>query len=88
MYLLCGADRQVQLDKGDTAAQELVNSLQVLEVMAGAMSAALKSLVRPLLCVVIMLQACMIDTREDLIFIRSLSFHEQKIAGVIAEVQK
>lgn len=37
-------DRQVQLEKGDPAAQELVNSLQVLEVMAGAMAAELKSL--------------------------------------------
>lgn len=39
-------DRQVQLERGDTAAQELVNSLQVLEVMAGAMSAELKPLVK------------------------------------------
>ncbi|XP_008278401.1 TATA-binding protein-associated factor 172 [Stegastes partitus] len=37
-------DRQVQLERGDTAAQELVNSLQVLEVMAGAMAAELKPL--------------------------------------------
>uniref|UniRef100_H3CEF8 B-TFIID TATA-box binding protein associated factor 1 n=1 Tax=Tetraodon nigroviridis TaxID=99883 RepID=H3CEF8_TETNG len=37
-------DRQVQLERGDTAAQELVNSLQVLEVTAGAMSAELKPL--------------------------------------------
>ncbi|XP_068183061.1 TATA-binding protein-associated factor 172 [Antennarius striatus] len=35
-------DRQAQLDRGDAAAQDLVNSLQVLEVMAGAMDAALK----------------------------------------------
>ncbi|XP_076025391.1 TATA-binding protein-associated factor 172 [Genypterus blacodes] len=35
-------DRQGHLEKGDTAAQELVNSLQVLEVMAGAMAAELK----------------------------------------------
>lgn len=50
LCLSCGADRQVQLEKGDPAAQELVNSLQVLEVMAGAMAAELKSLVRPLPC--------------------------------------
>ncbi|KAM9345373.1 TATA-binding protein-associated factor 172 [Symphorus nematophorus] len=37
-------DRQAQLERGDAAAQELVNSLQVLEVMAGAMSAELKPL--------------------------------------------
>ncbi|XP_037321187.2 TATA-binding protein-associated factor 172 [Pungitius pungitius] len=37
-------DRQVQLERGDPAAQELVNSLQVLEVMAGAMAAELKPL--------------------------------------------
>ncbi|XP_061914731.1 TATA-binding protein-associated factor 172 [Entelurus aequoreus] len=37
-------DRQVQLDRGDAAAQELVNSLQVLEVTAGAMSYELKPL--------------------------------------------
>ncbi|XP_037638509.1 TATA-binding protein-associated factor 172 isoform X1 [Sebastes umbrosus] len=37
-------DRQVQLERGDAAAQELVNSLQVLEVMAGAMSAELTPL--------------------------------------------
>ncbi|XP_069001339.1 TATA-binding protein-associated factor 172 [Embiotoca jacksoni] len=37
-------DRQLQLERGDAAAQELVNSLQVLEVMAGAMSADLKPL--------------------------------------------
>ncbi|XP_070771882.1 TATA-binding protein-associated factor 172 [Enoplosus armatus] len=37
-------DRQVQLERGDAAAQELVNSLQVLEVMAGAMAAELKPL--------------------------------------------
>ncbi len=46
MGLLCFLDRQVQLERGDTAAQELVNSLQVLEVMAGAMAAELKPLVR------------------------------------------
>uniref|UniRef100_A0A3Q3JAF2 BTAF1 RNA polymerase II, B-TFIID transcription factor-associated n=1 Tax=Monopterus albus TaxID=43700 RepID=A0A3Q3JAF2_MONAL len=34
----------VLLEKGDTAAQELVNSLQVLEVMAGAMASELKPL--------------------------------------------
>lgn len=39
-------DRQVQLERGDAAAQELINSLQVLEVMTGAMSAELKPLVR------------------------------------------
>lgn len=50
LCLSCVADRQVQLEKGDSAAQELVNSLQVLEVMAGAMAAELKSLVR--LCLV------------------------------------
>ncbi|XP_059214862.1 TATA-binding protein-associated factor 172 isoform X2 [Centropristis striata] len=37
-------DRQVQLERGDAAAQDLVNSLQVLEVMAGAMAAELKPL--------------------------------------------
>ncbi|XP_004554604.1 TATA-binding protein-associated factor 172 isoform X1 [Maylandia zebra] len=37
-------DRQAQLERGDAAAQELVNSLQVLEVMAGAMAAELKPL--------------------------------------------
>ncbi|TKS85272.1 TATA-binding protein-associated factor 172 [Collichthys lucidus] len=37
-------DRQVQLERGDGAAQDLVNSLQVLEVMAGAMAAELKPL--------------------------------------------
>ncbi len=46
MGLLCFLDRQVQLERGDTAAQELVNSLQVLEVMAGAMAAELRPLVR------------------------------------------
>ncbi|KAM9365366.1 TATA-binding protein-associated factor 172 isoform 2-T2 [Pholidichthys leucotaenia] len=34
--------RQVQLERGDAAAQELVNSLQVLEVMSGAMATELK----------------------------------------------
>lgn len=43
--LLCVVDRQVQLERGDTAAQDLVNSLQVLEVMAGAMAHELKPLV-------------------------------------------
>ncbi|XP_034079596.1 TATA-binding protein-associated factor 172 isoform X1 [Gymnodraco acuticeps] len=37
-------DRQIQLERGDAAAQELVNSLQVLEVMAGAMAAELRPL--------------------------------------------
>ncbi|KAF6727063.1 TATA-binding protein-associated factor 172, partial [Oryzias melastigma] len=37
-------DRQAQLEKGDAAAQELVNSLQVLELMAGAMAAELRPL--------------------------------------------
>ncbi|XP_060942934.1 TATA-binding protein-associated factor 172 [Limanda limanda] len=37
-------DRQVQLERGDAAAQELVNSLQVLEVIAGAMASELKPL--------------------------------------------
>uniref|UniRef100_A0A7N6ALC5 BTAF1 RNA polymerase II, B-TFIID transcription factor-associated n=1 Tax=Anabas testudineus TaxID=64144 RepID=A0A7N6ALC5_ANATE len=37
-------DRQAQLERGDAAAQELVNSLQVLEVMAGAMASELKPL--------------------------------------------
>lgn len=41
----CVVDRQAQLERGDAAAQELVNSLQVLEVMAGAMAAELKPLV-------------------------------------------
>uniref|UniRef100_A0A671UYF7 B-TFIID TATA-box binding protein associated factor 1 n=1 Tax=Sparus aurata TaxID=8175 RepID=A0A671UYF7_SPAAU len=35
---------QAQLERGDGAAQELVNSLQVLEVMAGAMAPELKPL--------------------------------------------
>lgn len=43
--LLCALDRQAQLERGDAAAQELVNSLQVLEVMAGAMASELKPLV-------------------------------------------
>ncbi|KAG9344401.1 hypothetical protein JZ751_011071 [Albula glossodonta] len=34
-------DNRLQLEKGDSAAQELVNSLQVLEVTAGAMSSEL-----------------------------------------------
>lgn len=42
---LVSSDRQVQLDRGDAAAQEVVNSLQVLEIMAGAMAAELKLLV-------------------------------------------
>ncbi|XP_069395256.1 TATA-binding protein-associated factor 172 isoform X1 [Paralichthys olivaceus] len=37
-------DRQVQLERGDAAAQDLVNSLQVLEVIAGAMASELKPL--------------------------------------------
>uniref|UniRef100_A0A3P9N4Y9 B-TFIID TATA-box binding protein associated factor 1 n=1 Tax=Poecilia reticulata TaxID=8081 RepID=A0A3P9N4Y9_POERE len=37
-------DRQAQLERGNAAAQELVNSLQVLEVMAGAMAAELRPL--------------------------------------------
>ncbi|XP_057704435.1 TATA-binding protein-associated factor 172 [Corythoichthys intestinalis] len=37
-------DRQIQMERGDVAAQELVNSLQVLEVMTGAMSPDLKPL--------------------------------------------
>lgn len=36
----------MQLERGDAAAQELVNSLQVLEVTTGAMSAELKPLVK------------------------------------------
>lgn len=68
------ADRQAQLEKGDTAAQELVNSLQVLEVMAGAMAAELKSLVRALPCMFIMFQAGMIDTGENSALTGSLSF--------------
>ncbi|XP_071378280.1 TATA-binding protein-associated factor 172 isoform X1 [Centroberyx affinis] len=39
-----GIDVQVQLERGDAAAQELVNSLQVLEVTAGAMAPELKPL--------------------------------------------
>ncbi|XP_061600766.1 TATA-binding protein-associated factor 172 isoform X3 [Cololabis saira] len=35
-------DREAQLERGDAAAQELVSSLQVLEVMAGAMAAELR----------------------------------------------
>lgn len=46
LCLLRVPDRQVQLERGDPAAQELVNSLQVLEIMAGAMAAELKPLVR------------------------------------------
>uniref|UniRef100_A0A3P9J9Q0 BTAF1 RNA polymerase II, B-TFIID transcription factor-associated n=1 Tax=Oryzias latipes TaxID=8090 RepID=A0A3P9J9Q0_ORYLA len=37
-------DRQAQLEKGDAAAQELVNSLQVLELMAAAMAPDLRPL--------------------------------------------
>ncbi|XP_029441849.1 LOW QUALITY PROTEIN: TATA-binding protein-associated factor 172-like, partial [Rhinatrema bivittatum] len=37
-------DRQVQLDRGDDAAQELINSLQVLEIMAVAMAPELRPL--------------------------------------------
>ncbi|KAM6916245.1 TATA-binding protein-associated factor 172 [Xenentodon cancila] len=37
-------DRETQLERGDTAAQELVSSLQVLEVMAGAMATELRHL--------------------------------------------
>ncbi|CAL1577030.1 unnamed protein product [Knipowitschia caucasica] len=37
-------NRVVELEKGDEAAQELVNSLQVLEVLAPAMSAEFKAL--------------------------------------------
>jgi len=43
---LAAPDGQLQLERGDAAAQELVNSLQVLEVMAGAMAAELKPLVK------------------------------------------
>ena len=42
---VCVPDVQVQLERGDAAAQELVNSLQVLEVTAGAMALQLKPLV-------------------------------------------
>ena len=49
LCLLCVLDRQAQLERGDGAAQELVNSLQVLEVMAGAMAPELKPLVRLLI---------------------------------------
>uniref|UniRef100_A0AAZ3R977 TATA-binding protein-associated factor 172 n=1 Tax=Oncorhynchus tshawytscha TaxID=74940 RepID=A0AAZ3R977_ONCTS len=37
-----GIDAKLQLERGDAAAQELVNSLQVLEVTAGAMAPELK----------------------------------------------
>uniref|UniRef100_A0A673X656 B-TFIID TATA-box binding protein associated factor 1 n=1 Tax=Salmo trutta TaxID=8032 RepID=A0A673X656_SALTR len=37
-------DAKLQLERGDAAAQELVNSLQVLEVTAGAMAPELKPL--------------------------------------------
>ncbi|KAM9726612.1 TATA-binding protein-associated factor 172 [Menidia menidia] len=37
-------DRPAQLERGDAAAQDLVNSLQVLEIMAGAMAAELRPL--------------------------------------------
>lgn len=46
MVLLWCSDRQAQLEKGDAAAQELVNSLQVLELMAAAMAPDLRPLVR------------------------------------------
>lgn len=46
MCPVCVLDRQAQLERGDAAAQELVNSLQVLEVMAGAMAGELRPLVR------------------------------------------
>eukprot|EP00063_Salmo_salar_P034843 XP_014009678.1 PREDICTED: TATA-binding protein-associated factor 172-like [Salmo salar] len=39
-----GIDAKLQLERGDAAAQELVNSLQVLEVTAGAMAPELKPL--------------------------------------------
>ncbi|XP_041865492.1 TATA-binding protein-associated factor 172 [Melanotaenia boesemani] len=39
-------DRQAHLEKGDAAAQDLVNSLQVLEVIAGAMAAELRPLLQ------------------------------------------
>ncbi|CAB1343439.1 unnamed protein product [Coregonus sp. 'balchen'] len=39
-----GIDGKLQLERGDAAAQELVNSLQVLEVTAGAMAPELKPL--------------------------------------------
>uniref|UniRef100_A0A673CE02 BTAF1 RNA polymerase II, B-TFIID transcription factor-associated n=1 Tax=Sphaeramia orbicularis TaxID=375764 RepID=A0A673CE02_9TELE len=38
------ANQGIGLERGDTPAQELVNSLQVLEIMAGAMSTELKPL--------------------------------------------
>ncbi|XP_017290585.1 TATA-binding protein-associated factor 172 isoform X3 [Kryptolebias marmoratus] len=43
MANLC-IDRSAQLERGDAAAQDLVNSLQVLEVIAGAMAAELRPL--------------------------------------------
>ncbi|CDQ62127.1 unnamed protein product [Oncorhynchus mykiss] len=39
-----GIDWKLQMEKGDAAAQDLVNSLQVLEVTAGAMAPELKPL--------------------------------------------
>lgn len=48
-YCLCSSDRAAQLERGDTVAQDLVNSLQVLEVMAGAMATELRPLVRLLI---------------------------------------
>ena len=41
-------DAPAQLKRGDAVAQELINSLQILEVTASAMSAELKPVVRPL----------------------------------------
>lgn len=75
----------MQLEKGDTAAQELVNSLQVLEVMAGAMAAELKSLVRPLPCIFKLVLFIVEKARHSL---GPWDFREKKITGDISEVKK
>lgn len=45
LQIYCVVDSRQPLEKGDLVAQELVNSLQVLEVSTGAMAQELISLV-------------------------------------------
>lgn len=45
IFLFGVVDWKLQMERGDAAAQDLVNSLQVLEVTAGAMAPELKPLV-------------------------------------------
>lgn len=45
LQIYCIVDSRQLLEKGDLVAQELVNSLQVLEVTTGAMAQELISLV-------------------------------------------